>query len=156
MKEFLSRKGIPFAERDVSRDPNAAAEMMQRSGQRGVPVILVDDHVVVGFDQARLETLLSAPGAARPSLGASVADAFDILSKRGAQPRTGAYVGRVRGGSAAERAGLRPGDIIVGLDGRSVQTAADVTTALESLRRGARVELKVIRDGTIVTVEPVI
>ena len=40
-------------------DRGKAKEMIQKSGQMGVPVIIVDGEVVVGFDQGRLDSLLS-------------------------------------------------------------------------------------------------
>ncbi len=56
-KEFLSQKAIPFEERDVTRDP-AALEELQKRRLMTTPVIFVDDEVVVGFDQKKLENLL--------------------------------------------------------------------------------------------------
>lgn len=56
-KEFLSKKGVPFTERDVSTDEKALAEL-ERLGYRTTPVTLIDGEVVVGFDQKRLEELL--------------------------------------------------------------------------------------------------
>jgi glutaredoxin 3 len=58
VKHFLSERGVKFTERDVSVDRAAATEMIQKTGQRGVPVITIDGQVVVGFDRARLEQLL--------------------------------------------------------------------------------------------------
>ena len=58
-KEYLSRKGIAYIEHDVARDRDAAKEMIKKSGQMGVPVIIVDDTIVVGFNQTQLEQLLS-------------------------------------------------------------------------------------------------
>jgi glutaredoxin len=43
---------------NVMEDPKARQELVRRTGQMAVPVILVDDEVVVGFDRARLERLL--------------------------------------------------------------------------------------------------
>lgn len=56
-KEFLSKKGVLFTERDVSTDEKALAEL-ENLGYRTTPVILIGDEVVVGFDQKRLEDLL--------------------------------------------------------------------------------------------------
>lgn len=56
-KEFLSQKGVPFTELDVSTDEKALAEL-ERLGYRTTPVILIDGEVVVGFNQKRLEELL--------------------------------------------------------------------------------------------------
>ncbi len=58
-KDYLSRKGIPFVDRNVAVDRDAAKEMIQKSGQMGVPVITIDDEIVVGFNQALLDKLLS-------------------------------------------------------------------------------------------------
>ena len=43
----------------MARDRDKAKEMIQKSGQMGVPVILVDGEVIVGFNQSRLDSLLS-------------------------------------------------------------------------------------------------
>lgn len=56
-KEFLSRHRIAFEERDVSSD-EAALDELQRRSLMTTPVTLVDDEVVVGFDQAKLAKLL--------------------------------------------------------------------------------------------------
>ena len=59
MKEYLSTKGIPFTEYDVSVDRAKAQEMVQKSKQMGVPVITIDSDLVVGFNQAQLDKLLA-------------------------------------------------------------------------------------------------
>ena len=97
----------------MSVDRQAAMEMVQRSGQQGVPVTLIDNEVIVGFDRPRLERALARPAAATPvRLGASVADAEKITREKGGGPTVGAYVGSVKPGSVASRAGLRPGGTI--------------------------------------------
>ena len=53
-KDYLSRKGIPFVDHNVAQDRDAAKEMIQKSGQMGVPVITIDGEVVVGFNQTLL------------------------------------------------------------------------------------------------------
>ena len=58
-KEYLSRKGIPFVEHDVATDREKAKEMIEKSKQMGVPVIIIDGEVTVGFNQSRLDSLLS-------------------------------------------------------------------------------------------------
>ncbi len=123
--------------------------MIRKSGQRGVPVITVDDQVVVGFDQRRLETLLSQArpeaGPPRPSLGISIADASKIAIKAGAVPVFGALVGRVKPGSPGERAGFAEGDIITEANLRPVNSAADLEKVLNSLSPGSRLNLTVMR-----------
>jgi len=57
-KEYLSRKGISYVDYDVAKDKVRLKEMMQKSGQLGVPVILVNDELLLGFNQSKLEKLL--------------------------------------------------------------------------------------------------
>ncbi len=58
VKEYLRERDIPFTEIDVSEDRQAAMEMVEKSGQMGVPVIEIDGEIVVGFDKERLDYLL--------------------------------------------------------------------------------------------------
>lgn len=58
-KDYLSQKGISFTDYNVAVDREKAKEMIQKSKQMGVPVIIIDDEVVVGFNQSRLDSLLS-------------------------------------------------------------------------------------------------
>ena len=58
-KDYLSRRGIPYTDINVAQDREKAKEMIQQSGQMGVPVITIDNEIVVGFNQALLEKLLS-------------------------------------------------------------------------------------------------
>jgi len=58
-KEYLSQKGISYTDYDVASDRDKAKDMIQKSRQMGVPVILVDDQLVAGFNQSKLDELLS-------------------------------------------------------------------------------------------------
>ncbi|AIS53506.1 glutaredoxin-like protein, YruB-family [Thermoanaerobacter kivui] len=57
-KAYLRQHNIPFREIDVSKNPSAAAELVRRSGQRGVPQTDIDGTIVVGFDKPKLNKLL--------------------------------------------------------------------------------------------------
>jgi len=57
-KEYLSRKGITYTEYDVAQNQEKVQEMIQKSGQLGVPVITIDSQTVVGFNQSKLDELL--------------------------------------------------------------------------------------------------
>lgn len=61
-KEFLDSKGVPYTDIDVGADQARAREMIEKSGQMGVPVIVVgegsDEELIVGYDQNRLATSL--------------------------------------------------------------------------------------------------
>jgi len=151
VKEYLSQRGIPFVERDVSLDPAAAQEVVSRTGQMGVPVTVIDGETVVGFDRVRLEELLAE--SARPSLGASVADASKITSGLGSRLIVGAYVGRVRPDSPAQRMGLAVGDVVVEVNMRRIATAADLEDAVSRLSVGSRVSLVYLRGNQELTTE---
>jgi membrane-associated protease RseP (regulator of RpoE activity) len=141
----LAQRGIKFTERDVSADPNAANEMVGRSGQMGVPVIVVDDEVIIGFNRDLLDRALSKIGTSKaPSFGARVADASRFSKKVGG-PAVGAYVGGVQPSSPAARAGLQEGDVITSLNGRPVRTADDLGAMLAVLSAGSRVSLTFLR-----------
>lgn len=58
-KEFLKERNVAFTEHNVASDLEKRQEMIQKSGQMGVPVILVDDEVIVGFDKPKLESLFT-------------------------------------------------------------------------------------------------
>ena len=112
-----------------------------------MPVITVDGQVVVGFNQPRLMQLLQQARQARPKLGASIADAASQMAMHPGIPADGAYVGQVRPGSAAERAGLRAGDVITALGGQPVSRADDVHRLLAALPQGHDVSLTYVRSG---------
>jgi glutaredoxin len=57
-KDFLKEKGIAYTEFDVAHDLEKRQEMIQKSGQMGVPVIFVGDELIVGFDQGKLSSSL--------------------------------------------------------------------------------------------------
>ncbi len=57
-KAFLKKQGIAYDEKDVASDDKAREEMIQKSGQLGVPVIDVDGKIAVGFDKQKLSELL--------------------------------------------------------------------------------------------------
>ncbi len=57
-KKYFEEKNVAFEDIDVSKDRTAAAEMVNKSGQRGVPVIDINGNIIVGFDKERIESLL--------------------------------------------------------------------------------------------------
>ncbi len=57
-KEFFKEHGIVFTDYNVSEDSVRRDEMIQKSGQMGVPVIFVDNEMVTGFDEPKLRELL--------------------------------------------------------------------------------------------------
>ena len=57
-KEFLEENKIEFEDINVAEDQKAAEEMVEKSGQRGVPVIMIDDEVIVGFNPDAIKKAL--------------------------------------------------------------------------------------------------
>lgn len=58
VKQFLGDNNIVFENYDVSADRAKADEMVEKSGQMGVPVVMIDDEVIVGFDKDRIKRAL--------------------------------------------------------------------------------------------------
>lgn len=59
LKEFLKEHNIEFEDIDVSQDKAASDEMIEKSGQMGVPVIEIDKEIIVGFDKEKITKLLN-------------------------------------------------------------------------------------------------
>jgi len=59
-KAYLRKRGINFRAIDISKDQHAAERLVHRSGQMAVPQIDINGHLVVGFDQAKIDRLLSS------------------------------------------------------------------------------------------------
>ncbi|MBI2625175.1 MAG: glutathione S-transferase N-terminal domain-containing protein [Candidatus Nealsonbacteria bacterium] len=59
LKEFLREHNIEFEDIDVSKDQKALNEMVEKSGQMGVPVIDIDGKIIVGFDKEKISKILS-------------------------------------------------------------------------------------------------
>ena len=57
-KEFFKKNNIQYAEHNVAEDEKAREEMVNKSGQLGVPVIDVDGKIMVGFNEAELKKAL--------------------------------------------------------------------------------------------------
>lgn len=57
-KEFFAEKGIQYEEFDVAADPAKRQEMVDMTHQLGVPVIHIDDSLIIGFNKPKVEELL--------------------------------------------------------------------------------------------------
>ena len=58
-KDFFTGNAIPYEEFDVMTDVAKRQEMIEKSGQMGVPVIVIgDDEIMVGFDEKHLKSIL--------------------------------------------------------------------------------------------------
>ena len=57
-KDFLKENKVKFEDRDTSSDEAARSEMIEKSGQMGVPVLDIDGTIIVGFDQEAIKKAL--------------------------------------------------------------------------------------------------
>jgi glutaredoxin 3 len=58
-KRYFREKNIRFTEIDVSKDQKAALDMQRRAGTTGVPVILINNRPIVGFDKPKINSMLN-------------------------------------------------------------------------------------------------
>ncbi len=139
---------MSYKEYDVSRDSEAAEEMVNLTGQMGVPVTVINGQAVVGFDRTRLRELLSAaPSTPQIHFGLKIADASTNAQQMGVNPALGAIIGEVSPGLLGEKAGLKPGDIVMEISSRKITTAADMEGALAALKPGDIATIIFLRDG---------
>ena len=57
-KEYFKSKNLPYEEYDVLKDLQRRQEMVQESGQMGVPVIKINGKIVIGFNKGKINELL--------------------------------------------------------------------------------------------------
>lgn len=59
-KEYFKENNVEYTEHDVASDTDKRQEMIEMTGQMGVPVIRIEDDVVIGFDEGKIAELLAA------------------------------------------------------------------------------------------------
>ena len=57
-KEFFKANNVEYSEFNVAEDETKRAEMVERSGQLGVPVIFIGDDMIIGFNEPKIKELL--------------------------------------------------------------------------------------------------
>ena len=156
-KRWLQDHGVAYTEYDVSRDPVRATEMYRLTGQGAVPVIRVGGQVMVGFDPLQLAKLL--PNAGNGNGGSPAAERLSLrmaaqsltpekAEELGLPAPFGVVVGPVHKGGPADAAGLREGDVIVGIGGYTLQNLSQLQGVVAARRPGDSIKLRVWREGT--------
>lgn len=152
VKDYLGKAGVPFEEKRVDSDYDAAMEMIRKSGQQGVPVVAADSDVIVGFDQRRLASIVERYGRPkRAPLGLKAADAQSYFSSHPEiaalfpEGTRGIYVGDVKPGSVAEKAGIRRGDVITSVAGKRVKNMSTLDQLIDTLESGQKVSARYVR-----------
>jgi glutaredoxin-like YruB-family protein len=59
-KEYLDKLGVNYKDLDVDSDPKYANDSVEKSGQRGIPVLDIAGDIIVGFDRPKIDAALKA------------------------------------------------------------------------------------------------
>jgi glutaredoxin 3 len=59
-KQYLDSKGIKYTDKDVEKEPQAGLEAVEKSQQRGIPVIDIAGDIIIGFDRPRIDAAIQA------------------------------------------------------------------------------------------------
>ncbi|KKQ21228.1 MAG: Glutaredoxin-like protein, YruB-family [Candidatus Nomurabacteria bacterium GW2011_GWA1_37_20] len=57
-KDFFKEKNVAYTEFDVASNLEKRKEMLERSGQMGVPVIFIGEEMIIGFEKPKIVELL--------------------------------------------------------------------------------------------------
>ncbi len=152
---------------DAAINPgNSGGPLVNAAGQViGVNTAIAGGAENIGFSipiddiKPIIADLKSGGGEVRGSalLGVSTVDLTQVrpavIEQFGIKQDEGAFIAQVVPSSAAEEAGLRPGDVIVGIGAKSVKQASDVVEIIRSHKPGEKLEIRYERDGKVVTAE---
>jgi len=151
---------VPFIQTDVAVNPgnsggplfNLAGEVIginsqiysRSGGYQGLSFAIPIDVALKVKDQ-----IVATGHASHARLGVGVQDVNQALADSfGLKRAEGALVSSVQPGSAAERAGLQPGDVIVKFDGKPIVTAAELSATVGQAAPGDKAQLEVLRKGS--------
>lgn len=59
-KDYLTKLGVPYEDKDIEKDPKFAAESVSKSGQTGIPVLDINGIIIIGFDRPKIDAALHA------------------------------------------------------------------------------------------------
>lgn len=118
----------------------------------GSEPVVKEKRVIVINDNGKMyvnEDGEALPGVKRGFIGVSLVDlTSDLRGYFGVAPESGVLVSEAVKGSPAEKAGIRAGDVIVSVDGKSVDSSRDVGEVIREMKKGDTVKLDVRRKGT--------
>jgi Do/DeqQ family serine protease len=152
-----------FIQTDASINPgNSGGPLVNLNGELvGINTAILapgGGNVGIGFAiptnmaRAVIEQILEHGTVRRGLFGAAAQDLTPELAEAlGTDETRGAVISNVESGSAAERAGLKPGDLVLALDGKPVSSSADLRTRIGLLRAGSELRLSVLRQGRRLT-----
>ncbi|HXH65299.1 MAG TPA: DegQ family serine endoprotease, partial [Mariprofundaceae bacterium] len=110
--------------------------------------------IPINLAKAVLNQLRTTGHVQRARLGVEIADIDeDTMKALGLKSQSGALVQQVEAGSAAEKAGIRPSDVIVMFDGHPIRKAHDLPFLVASRKPGEKVSVGIIRDGKPISLD---
>jgi glutaredoxin-like YruB-family protein len=59
VKSYLAEKGLEYEERDISADPEAVTELVEKYNSRSTPTLVIGEQVMIGFDPEELDQILT-------------------------------------------------------------------------------------------------
>lgn len=60
VKKYFDHLGVKYTDHDVEQDVKAGAEAVEKSGQRGIPVVDIGGDIIIGFDRPKIDASLKA------------------------------------------------------------------------------------------------
>lgn len=164
-RRLPSETYVPFIQTDVAINPgNSGGPLFNLAGE----VIGINSQIysrsggfmgisfAIPIDVAlKVERQLVAHGSVqRGKLGITIQSLTQELAQNfGLKQPTGALVSSVEAGSAGERAGIQPGDVVLDVDGETVNDSGDLPRIIGEKQPGAKVRVKLWRDGAEKTVD---
>ncbi len=150
---------VPFIQTDVAVNPgNSGGPLLNMRGEvvginsqifsrtgsfAGISFAIPIDYAFNVADQ-----LMKTGKVTRGRIGVSITSVTkDLADSLGLPKAQGAAVGTVEEGSPAAKAGLEAGDVILKIDGRAIDSSADLSRTIRSLKPGSKVNLNIWRSG---------
>ena len=170
----LGRSGInpegyeDFVQTDASINPgNSGGALVDLNGRLvGINTAIISrtgGNIGIGFAipsnmmKSVMQQLIKYGEVKRGVLGVNIQTLTpDIAESLGLSKTQGALVSQVVDGSAAEKAGIKAGDVITAINGKPVKDAAALRNAIGMMRIGEKVEVTLVRDGKPRTVTAVV
>ncbi len=161
----LGRSGLgiegyeDFIQTDASINPgNSGGPLVTTRGELiGINTAIVGPaggNVGIGFAipsnmvRAIMEQIVEYGEVRRGVLGVVIQDlTADLAAAMGVERHNGALVTRIVPDSAADRAGLRQGDVVIEINGEAIGSSADLRNRVGLVRPGEKIELRIVREG---------
>ncbi len=154
-----------FIQTDASINPgNSGGPLLTTDGMLvGINAAIVGPsggNIGIGFAipsnmvKAIMEQLIRHGEVRRGQLGVLIQDLTPELARAfGLKGTEGAVIARVLPGSAAEKAGIQQGDVVVEANGHPIRSGADLRNAIGLVRAGEPIRLEIVRDGRRKTIQ---